>query len=146
VSSAYYALFHEISRHAAEQMLPTPPAAHYALARRISHAQIGLPCIWIAQRGSKEPPAKLKPVVDGLRSSSIVPIAEAFCDLRTAREDADYNHLHADIAKETVIATIDDADAAIKRFRSPSVDRTAFLALIAVCALGKGPPDDGSLP
>lgn len=145
VSSAYYALFHEISRHAAQQMLPTaPPNAHYALARFFSHAQIGVPCAWIAQRESKEAPARLKPVVDGLRNTSIVPIAEAFYDLRKAREDADYNHFHDAIAKSTVVATIDDAEEAIEQFRSATADRTAFLALIAVCALGKGAPVESS--
>jgi len=74
---------------------------------------------------------------EALRSSSLVPIAEAFYDLRKSREDADHNHLHRDIAKATVIATIDDAETAINRFRSPSAERTAFLALIAICALGK---------
>lgn len=144
VSSAYYALFHEISRVAAQQMLPNAPqAAQYALARSFSHAQISVPCGWIAQRESKEPPSRLKPVVNGLRTSSIVPVAEAFYDLRKAREDADYNHLH-NIAKATVVATIGDAEAAIQHFRNPSADRTAFLALLAVCALGKSAPDEAS--
>jgi uncharacterized protein (UPF0332 family) len=145
VSSAYYALFHEISRQAAQQMTPgAVPAAQYTLARFFSHAQITLACSWIAQRGSKAPPAKLKPVVETLRNSSLVPVAEAFYDLRKAREAADYDHLHKDIAKETVIATIDDAEAAIAHFRSVSADRTAFLGLLAVCALGKGAPDSDS--
>lgn len=87
-------------------------------------------------------PQNFKPVVDGLRNSSIVPVAEAFHDLRRAREAADYDHLHKDIAKSTVLATIEDAEEAIKHFRSASPDRTAFLALLAVCALGKGAPDD----
>jgi hypothetical protein len=139
VSSASYALFHEISRQAAQQMLPNAPtAAQYSLARCFSHSQVSLPCAWIAQRGSKEPPGRLKPVVDALRNTAIVPVAEAFYDLRKAREDADYNHLHKDIAKATVVATIDDAEEAIKHFRSASSDRTAFLGLLAVCALGKG--------
>lgn len=145
VSSAYYALFHEISRQAAQQMLPNAPsAAQYALARAFSHAQISLPCAWIAQRESKQPPMRLQPVVDALRGTAIVPIAEAVYDLRKAREDADYNHLHKDIAKATVVATIDDAETAIDHFRSATADRTAFLALIAICALGKSPPEGAS--
>jgi hypothetical protein len=142
VSSAYYALFHEIARQAAQQLAPTDPApAQLALTRAFSHAQITLPCGWIAQRGSKEPPGKLKPVVEALRNSSIVPVAESFYDLRAAREAADYDHLHDGIAKATVIATIDDAEAAIGLFRTPTADRTAFLALLGICALGKNAPD-----
>lgn len=142
VSSAYYALFHAISRQAAQQMLPSgPAAAQYSLARYIGHIHISLPCAWIAQREQKKPPARLKPVVDALRSTSIVPIARVFYDLRESREAADYDHLHSDIAKATVVANIDDAERAIKLFRSPSADRTAFLALVAICALGKGPTE-----
>lgn len=138
VSSAYYALFHEISRRAAEQLLPSAPtAASLSLTRAFSHAQINLACAWIAQRESREPPARLKPVVDALSSTSIVPIAEAFYDLHKAREAADYNHLDDNIAKSTVVATIEDAEAAMKRFRAATADRTAFLGLIAICALGK---------
>jgi hypothetical protein len=144
VSSAYYGLFHEISRQAAQQMLPTAPtAAQYALARSFSHAQIALPCAWIAQRESREPSTKLKPVVGALRNTAIVPVAEAFCDLRKARENADYNHLHS-IPKATALAAIADAERAIVDLRPASPDRTAFLALIAVCALGKGAGEQSS--
>jgi hypothetical protein len=146
VSSAYYALFHEISRQAADHMLPNASAqARFALTRSFSHAQINLPCAWVAQRDTRDPPKQLKPVVEVLRLSSVVPVAEAFYDLRKARENADYNHLHDKIAKVTVIATIDDAETAIKHFRGAALpDRAAFLSLIAICALGKGSLDAAS--
>lgn len=140
VSSAYYALFHEICRLAATQLMPNvPAAASLALTRSFSHSQIDLVCAWVAQREVKEPPAKLKPVVEALRAGNdIVSIAEAFYDLQRDRRAADYDHLHDSIAKETVIATINDAERAIGLCRQATADRTAFLGLIAICALGRG--------
>jgi hypothetical protein len=139
VSSAYYALFHEILRQTVDHLLPGAPVqARHALTRSFTHAQLETACGWIAQRDSREPPKKVRPLVDALRTSSLVVVADVFCDLQSARNAADYNHLHDQIAKVTVDTSIAEAESAIQSLRaSPNGERNTLAALLAVCCLGK---------
>lgn len=132
VSTAYYALFHAITRAAAEHALPgaSEPELN-AFTRHFGHSAIKQVCGWIT---GGPPPEAIAPTVDRLRADAgISAVAATFIALHQAREDADYNH-DADITRPTTLGLIQrsenavgivEADAGSNEFRS-------FLGLLSL--------------
>lgn len=87
VSTAYYALFHRISRDVAHELLGSyaTPAAH-AFVRFVDHNDLNLLAQEVLGQGTK-----LAPFLDA-PSPRLISLCEAFVELRTARHDADYKH------------------------------------------------------
>jgi hypothetical protein len=111
ISTAYYALFHAITRAAAEHALPgAPEAEKNTFTRHVNHAAIRQVCGWI---NGKEPPQAVEATVARLRGNArISAVAATFVALHQAREDADYNH-EADITRPTTLGLIRRSETAV---------------------------------
>lgn len=103
-STAYYALFHAITRAAAEHALPgAPETEQNAFTRHVGHASIGQVCAWV---NGGSPPQAVAATVHRLRQNArISDVAATFSALHQAREDADYDH-DADITRPTALGLI----------------------------------------
>lgn len=107
-SSAYYALYHGVTRFIAWRSLPDRPEPEWLrLTRSVSHAAVRQTCDLIAGSG-KNRPANLSPLVDQASSDpDLVRMCEAFGALQDARHRADYDHL-ASVTKAEVVTQIAD--------------------------------------
>jgi hypothetical protein len=131
VSTAYYALYHELCRQAAAHLLPSaPPADQLRLTRSFTHQALRDTCEWIAGRGRA--PRHAAALVTTLSITAIQGVATAFLDLQEARHDADYDHL-APFDKATVLQHVRVAERAIATLAGASAqDRQTFFALLAL--------------
>lgn len=132
VSTAYYALYHDIAREAANSLLPNGTTRQQLnLARAFRHNDMKTACGWIAGRAGNID-RSVKPLVESLKHTPIADVAESLWDLQEARHRADYDHL-ASFSKATVVAYVDDAQKAIETLNGASGrQRAAFFSLLAV--------------
>jgi hypothetical protein len=132
ISTAYYALFHAITRAAAENALPgASESEQNAFTRHFAHSAIKQACGWI---NGGTPPEAIAPTVDRLRAdASITAIAATFIALNQAREDADYNH-DADITRPTALGLIHRSENAVKIVEADagSDEFRSFLGLLSL--------------
>jgi hypothetical protein len=134
VSTAYYALYHRLSRDAAAHLLPNGDQEdQLKLARTFGHGGLKKTCSQIAGRqGGIHPHVRV--LVASLKTTPIADVAASFCDLQEARHAADYDHL-ATVSKPATIAQIEDANKAIETLEGASeADRQAFFSLLAMDA------------
>lgn len=134
VSTAYYALFHRLSRDAGAHLLPKGDQEdQLKLARTFGHNGLKKTCSQIAGRqGGIHPHVKV--LVAGLKGTPIADVAASFCDLQEARHAADYDHL-ASISKPAALAQVEDAKKAIETLEGANdADRQAFFSLLAMDA------------
>ena len=138
VSSAYYALFHSMTRQAAEHLLPhgtTDQQLH--LVRRFNHGELKTVCGWIGGQqgiGSGRMSASIRSVVDDLKPTPIRIVATTFWDLQEERHAADYDHFTS-VAKGAALTQIDLAGRAVQTLtNSDAKDRSAFFTLLAVAS------------
>jgi uncharacterized protein (UPF0332 family) len=134
ISMSYYALFHALTRQAAEHLIPDgKPEQQLRLARTFGHRDIKRACAWVSGR-QRDVPQHVRAIVDPLRNTTIDSVAASFIDLQQARHGADYDHLMA-YSKATVLAHISDASAAIKALeKAPARRRAMLFALVAISA------------
>jgi hypothetical protein len=135
-SLAYYALFHSLSRGAAECLLPNAKQDEQLhIARLFNHSEMKQACEWIAGRtGEARINQHLRPLVKQLKTSPVAEVASTFCDLQEARHRADYDHLGS-ISRPTAVASVDDAEQSIQTLAAAkSGDREAFFVLLALRA------------
>jgi hypothetical protein len=135
-SLAYYALFHSLSRGAAERLLPHGRREEQLhVARLFSHAEMKQACEWIAGRtGEAKVNQHVRPLVKRLKGTPIAEVASAFCDLQEARHRADYDHL-SPVSRPTAVASVDDAEQSIKTLETAKAsDQEAFFVLLALRA------------
>jgi uncharacterized protein (UPF0332 family) len=110
VSTAYYALYHGLTRTTAEHLLPS---------------------------GSDEDQLKitrpyLDPISQSFQGTPLFDVAMILCDLQEARHKADYDHLET-FSKQATVGLVADARKALKTLdASEPKDREAFLALLAM--------------
>ena len=129
VSSAYYAVFHELSYRVVQRALD--PAGwgpkEAAVARWVAHTDLADLCK--AATGSGRPV-----LADALAAmnSDVQRIASAFLDLQDQRHQADYDDLY-DVSKATAVGFVDIARDAVDRswqlFSQADADYRRFLAL-----------------
>lgn len=139
VSTAYYAVFHDLCRRTAEHVLPNGHArAQLALARTIRHGELKTCCGWIAQNVAK-PGDSLDALVDALRQCApLVNAAGVFYELQEKRHAADYDHF-ASFDKRAALATVREAEGVIDVIDGLSpADRDAFLGLLALYCVPHG--------
>ncbi len=134
VSDSYYALFHALSRQAAEHLFRRGSRQQkLRLARTFGHRDLKVACSWLSGR-EKRVPQHVRSVVDFLKGTPIEGIAASFCDLQEARHLADYDHLTS-FSKATALAHVADARTAIAKLdEATERQRQAFFALLAICA------------
>lgn len=132
-SSAYYALYHGLSRAAAEHILPSGSAEdQLKIARLFRHGSMKGTCAQIAGRQGGKSNEYLDPLAIRLRSTPLIDVASVFCDLQEARHKADYDHLES-FSKQATVGLVRDAKKALETLDSANApDREAFLALIAM--------------
>lgn len=117
-STAYYAIFHEVTWHSAQWMLPEAwrPGQAEVVSRWYSHTSLDRASRLVSQISSA-------PAVDrrghsqklfpGTIPSDLITIATAVSSLQQRREAADYDH-GADVTKAATLADIDRAEAAVQ--------------------------------
>lgn len=135
VSAAYYALFHEVTRLAAEHVLSQGTNSEQAAVRRsYDHGRLKTVCTWVA--GQKNPEGNhIRLVVDRAAASpQLVHVAETFVDLQQRRHDADYDHSAA-FSKTDVVNSVAQARAACRDL-TLSRDGQEFEAFMALATLG----------
>ena len=131
-SSAYYALFHRITRLIAWKALPGRPEEEWLLlTRSISHTAIRDVSNLVVSAGG---PDHLRPLIaDAGQDQDLVRLADTFVQAQELRHRADYDHL-AVLAKADVVAQIQ----AVRRV-SDSIDdlaeRSSFDAFRAAVLL-----------
>lgn len=144
VSTAYYAIFHEVTALAVEHVLPSAPdAAKNHVRRTWTHGELAGAATMINDRAHvltnnpAAPPSKTDmqwgPLVD-LASADphIVEAAHIFLELQGQRHAADYDHA-AMFDKASLLSACQDADEARTALRDASTSaREAFLALLLV--------------
>lgn len=133
-SLAYYALFHCLSRGAAECLLPgSKKQEQLHVARLFNHVEMKQVCEWIAGRtGEAKINQHVRQLVKRLKSTEIADVATAFCDLQETRHRADYDHLNP-VSRPTAAASVDDAEQSISTLEAAKAgDREAFFALLAL--------------
>jgi hypothetical protein len=133
-SLAYYALFHCLSRGAAESLLPNRTREEQLhIARIFNHVETKQACEWIAGRtGEARINQHVRPLVKKLKATPIAEVASAFCDLQEARHRADYDHL-SPVSRPTAVASVEDAEQGINTLvKAKAGDREAFFALLAL--------------
>lgn len=127
VSSAYYALFHRISRDIAVELLGSAasPEAH-AVVRWITHTDLGDLAKQVAS-----PQSSIRQVI-AAPSPELLAVCAALADLKNAREAADYNHEYS-ITKSNALDLVGRATDAhnltVVMMGTPDASYVLFLKL-----------------
>jgi len=131
ISSAYYALFHEVARVSADLMVGAINSAsipYVQFYRSLEHKHIRKLCETICSSGSWAP--AYVPYMRTHRSPSIIGFATAFRTLYEKRHRADYDPSFV-ASDADVRAVISTAQSALDDFRmAPDIDRKAFLVML----------------
>ncbi|MCF6745501.1 hypothetical protein E9529_14720 [Blastococcus sp. KM273128] len=118
ISSAYYAIFHELSFRATQRLLGSADwgAAEAAVVRWVTHTDLA--SLAVAATGGGNQALR---VALGSLDERVVRIARAFLDVQVARERADYDDTFdvstavalsiADLARDTVNRSVELSDA-----------------------------------
>lgn len=132
ISTAYYALFHAITRAAAQHALPgAPESEQNAFTRHVGHKAIKDVCAWI---NGGTPPPGVTATVERLRNNpKISDLAATFIALHQAREGADYDH-DADITRPTTLGLIERSETAVQVAEAEAAtdDFQSFLGLLSL--------------
>lgn len=112
MSSAYYALFHEITHGAAKALIPQgTDEEQLKFTRHVDHTSISKVCKWVLDQGQppKERDNIYRDIFDPLKSSQdLRDLAIFFTSLQDERHRADYDHF-AGFTKPQVLSLINDA-------------------------------------
>lgn len=127
ISSAYYALFHELVSGSVAQVLPTDGGrdeARWGVARWYQHGEVRRVSEWVdalaARRGGV--PGQITDLFGGPAAPEQLPVglvsvAESFVVLHEARQRADYDHAF-EITYDEVEALVERAADAISTWRA----------------------------
>lgn len=111
VSSAYYAVFHQITMHIANELLgdATWTQEHATVCRWVSHIDLKK----LADAAALGP-APNRPVASvlGRVNPDLAELGQNYIDLQTARHDADYNDF-APVSKALSISWVDTAHRSV---------------------------------
>jgi uncharacterized protein (UPF0332 family) len=126
ISSAYYALFHELVSGSATQVLPADAGrdeARWTITRWYQHGDVRQVSEWVSAlasdgRGAPEP---ITALFGGSAAPEQIPadllfVAESFIILHGARQRADYDHA-LEVTRELAVALVDRAAGAISTWR-----------------------------
>lgn len=121
-STAYYALFHQMTRHGALIAFPSLEEDEIsAVARWYTHTGVRKAATWVtlAQHAST-PPREAREAVKLLRTTAgtippaqLLLVADSFIELQNARHDADYSHEY-DPVRYTTLDHVATADSAVR--------------------------------
>ena len=130
VSSAYYAVFHQVTANVGERLFPGEEAFQIRARRSISHDAVRTVSTWIG--GSA--PQQLEAITSRIRGDAEVQqIAASLIGLKEAREEADYDHLRPFDKAET-LALVNEARATVDMLRGGGPGIEAMMSLIALKA------------
>jgi hypothetical protein len=125
ISSAYYALFHELVNHATARTVGAGPdreADRHAVTRWYAHGDIKTVSQWTVRRAvGQSVPDPIAHLLDN-PPADLVAVADAFLALQEARHEADYDHT-ADVSRRDARAHVDRARDALARLPSLAGDR-----------------------
>lgn len=142
VSSAYYALFHEIVRNAVASLLSAPDSSGLVgdrLRRVVSHKSALNAAKWFSvARGTWPTALKSMRAPEGDPQPTVDPILERVCDtfveLQAERHRADYD-LSSPFSREDTLRLIKDAEAALSSLRGLSASGDTLVFYLG-CVLG----------
>lgn len=140
ISTAYYALFHELVSWSVARALSEPDREQerWAVSRWFQHAEIRQVSLWVSALAfdDKGVPAGVAALFGGADAAKQIPaelqfVAESFVALHKARQSADYDPA-LDLTRADAITLIDLAATAISTWRAmPSGHhRDLFLMLM----------------
>lgn len=142
VSSAYYALFHELTDAVVEHVMPSAPVAEKRHMRRAwTHRELKEAADLVSARAqvlTQNPAAPLTkdaekagPLLDLAASDvRLVELAELFISLQEQRHAADYDHQQPP-DKASLLSACQDAETARRRLgEAQPAAREAFLTLL----------------
>lgn len=138
VSTAYYALFHEVVLHGTRRLAPRGSVEQQqAIGRWYAHGNVKKTCQWVeALANNRTPPVPVGMLLSekGSVPTDLETLAAAFLALQQARHDADYNPAY-DVTKPDVLGYVDAAKAAVEAAQrleavgSPAYDMFLLLSL-----------------
>jgi len=133
VSTAYYGLYHGLTRATAEHLLPNgSDEDQLKICRLFRHNGVKGVCAKIASREGAKSSPYLDPISQSLQGTPLFDVAMVFCDLQEARHKADYDHLET-FSKQATLGLVADAKKALKTLETAEPEhREAFLALLAM--------------
>lgn len=143
-STAYYALFHQLIRHASFEFLPEASETDAAdVARWFSHKGVFVAAGLVLEAASRKAPSQfgkhertaivsIRAAAGGTVPGGLETVADAFQSLQAAREDADYDGNY-DPVRAVTLNHVQDAKQALTETRllwngqaSPGSRRTAI--------------------
>jgi hypothetical protein len=127
ISSAYYALFHELVDWATWKAVRedrSRDVERWTMARWYQHSDVRRICDWVvaAAGGGRGMPASVAALLGGYGTRATVPadlvaVAETFSELHNARQQADYDHQY-DVTKTETLNLVNAAAEAIDTWRA----------------------------
>lgn len=127
ISSAYYALFHELVGWSVQHVLcdaTDRDEERWAVARWYQHGDVRQVCEWVsslATPGSRAAPKAVESLFGGSGAPGQIPaglvtVAVGFTALHSARQRADYDHA-MDVTRKETLALVETAEEAIGTWR-----------------------------
>jgi uncharacterized protein (UPF0332 family) len=134
VSSAYYALFHQLTEAASRELITGSDCARLRnqVKRAFKHSEMKDVCQALAKWQTHKPPARLAALCIQPPSQDIQFIAKAFVELQQARHDADYDTRYR-FARDDVLTLLDTAEQAFASFHAlprKSIERRLLLVAL----------------
>lgn len=120
VSTAYYALFHELIDRATAELCgsnPSSQAKRDRVARWFGHQDIAVLAGAVVASGNQTPAQKAIRAIMPDPHADLQRVADGFLALQAARHDADYDHTY-DIKRSDALLLIGTARDAIDRLQS----------------------------
>jgi uncharacterized protein (UPF0332 family) len=117
VSSAYYALFHQLVDAASRKLVTAKSGLviRQRVARVFGHAEMKKFCQTLANWDQNQPPKHLKELLQLPPSQDLRTLANAFVELQQARHEADYD-ISRRFSRDDVLALIRTTELAVAAF------------------------------
>lgn len=135
VSSAYYALFHQLTEAASRDLITGSDCEilRNQVKRAFKHAEMKDVCQALAKWQPKQPPARMANLFSQSPSEDIRHVASAFVELQQARHDADYD-TQCRFSRDDVLTLLETAEQAFLIFNGlprKSAERRMLLVALA---------------
>lgn len=132
VSTAYYAVFHDVALRVSRHLLPQGSQAdRRRLCRSIGHRELREVCESVKKPKGR---AHYRPIIERLhQDQQLARLAESIADLQEQRHQADYDHLEP-FSKERVLLALEVAETALNDLDAlqDHASPHEFFALIAL--------------
>jgi uncharacterized protein (UPF0332 family) len=138
VSSAYYALFHQLTEAASRDLITGTDCEilRNQVRRAFKHTEMKEVCHALAKWQPKQPPLRLAGLFAQSPSQDIQCVASAFVEMQQARHDADYDALNR-FSRDDVLTLVETAEQAFSIFNGLPRKNTERRNLLVALAFYK---------